>query len=968
MMLARAASLLLIFLFGPRAMAQLVVGTTQSPSALVQNVLLGNGVAVSNVTFNGAPGNVLNDQIGDFDGTASNIGLGQGVLICTGAVQVALGPNNSDSWSEPVGTPVFSPDPDLEQIVGAGLTNDDAVLEFDFVPSGDSVSFRFVFASEEYTEFVCSDYNDVFGFFISGPGFTGPFQNGAENIALIPGTTVPIAINTLNNGVAGINGTPATCDAAYVGWTTTSGYFVDNANGPTVQFDGFTVPMIASAEVQCGETYHIKIAIADVFDDIYDSGVFLEGGSFTSSSLVSASLYAGGLLNNTLYEGCATGELELQRYGDLSIPDTVQLIVTGTAVNGVDLQPALPSQVIFPAGDSVVTFVLTAPLDPDALETVDLEIINDNICNGNPLSSTFSFFIDQAAPMTVDLADVTIGCADTTTLVPAIVAGSTTYDILWSTGATTPTLQVFPGTSTQYWVTVSDTCGIESVTDSAWVNIQNYAPIDLSITPDTLAGCLDTVDLQVVQLTGGDGDYTYTWSSGGLFLGSGTTLAVPADPGGTFQLLVEDGCGEQDSAVVSVGVQSFPPITLSITPDTLAGCLDTVDVQVVQLSGGDGNYSYAWTSAGVALGNGTSLSVPADPGGVFQLEVVDGCGASTQATVSVGLMSYPPLSVSASADSTVLCAGDDVEMAVLAVSGGAGGYSYGWTSNGAALGNDSTQLVSVSDTTLYQVTVTDICGAQASDQVQLNIPFYAPLSLVAGPDTLICPGDEVVLSAEPSGGAGGYSLWWPDVGSADPQIDVFPMQTTTFLVEVTDQCGVMTQEDVTVEVEDVSAGIDLGYGDEFEITAQSVSSPNTVDFLWDMGDGTLYQGANVAHAYADLEDHLVQLVVVSDIGCLDTATVLVVPPAHLYIPNAFTPDGDGVNDVFLPMGNDLFELELRIYDRWGELIFESGGGELAWNGELNGTPVQNGVYIYQVRAAGLRFGPVERVGHVTLLR
>src|SRR5690606_3893211 len=97
-------------------------------------------------------------------------------------------------------------DPDLAQLISPITVNDCAVLEFDFVPNGDTLKFNFAFASEEYNEYVCGTVNDVFGFFISGPGINGPFTNNAENIALIPGTDVPVSINTLNNGTVGANG------------------------------------------------------------------------------------------------------------------------------------------------------------------------------------------------------------------------------------------------------------------------------------------------------------------------------------------------------------------------------------------------------------------------------------------------------------------------------------------------------------------------------------------------------------------------------------------------------------------------------------------------------------------------------------------------------------------------------------------------------------------------------------------
>ena len=151
------------------------------------------------------------------------------------------------------------------------------IIEFDFIPNGNNLQFKFVFASEEYPEFVNSSFNDVFGFFLSGQGITGPYLSGtAANIAVIPGSTpsAAISINNLNNGTAN-NGPCEYCN-----------FYVNNGTGnpvvlnSTIQYDGFTSVIGAVSNVQCGLTYHIKLAIANVGDNGWDSAVFLEAGSF----------------------------------------------------------------------------------------------------------------------------------------------------------------------------------------------------------------------------------------------------------------------------------------------------------------------------------------------------------------------------------------------------------------------------------------------------------------------------------------------------------------------------------------------------------------------------------------------------------------------------------------------------------------------------------------------------------------
>jgi gliding motility-associated-like protein len=264
----------LLLTLGNIGYSQLVTNSTNTVAYYVQNTLLGTGVTVSNITINGGPANVSNPQIGEFNAvnTTPFLGIDSGLVLASGDIAVAVGPNNIGSASLGGGN-IGVGDADLDLLEGTGSgTNDAVVLEFDFIPTGDTLRFDFVFGSEEYPEFVNGGFNDAFGFFLSGPGITGPYTNSAINIALVPGTSVPVTIDNVNAG-------------------SNSSYYVDNTmnTGPqSIQFDGYTTPITAIGLVQCGIQYHIKIAIADVGDAAWDSGVFIEGGSFSSNNTISA--------------------------------------------------------------------------------------------------------------------------------------------------------------------------------------------------------------------------------------------------------------------------------------------------------------------------------------------------------------------------------------------------------------------------------------------------------------------------------------------------------------------------------------------------------------------------------------------------------------------------------------------------------------------------------------------------------
>ncbi len=883
-MKARHLALALLSSAPVAGFCQLVLDSTQTPQQLVQNVLLGSGVAVSNVEFNYAPGTTISVQAMEFDGIGSNVGMTSGILLCSGDAHMAIGPNNNSSQTLPPAGLGLGGDPDLTQLLntggGAYTTNDAAVLEFDFVPNGDTLRFKYVFGSEEYLEWVGSSFNDVFGFFLSGPGFAGPYSGGAENIAIVPGTiSTPVTIDNVND-------------------VTNSTYYVDNGDGfsppqntdsTVLQFDGFTTVLTAEAIVQCGQTYHIKMAVADAGDHVLDSGVFLEAGSFTSTAAVTASLATTvGLIDSTLYEGCATAILSFERYGDFSIQDTVQLVVAGTATNGVDYSPTLPSALIFMPGDSIISFALSAPVDADLFETVDLTMLNVAACSGMLVVTNFTFYINEAQPMYLTVSDTAIGCDDFVTIGPNVFEGYGNYGYTWSNGATTPTITVSPPVTTTYTVTVTDTCGIVPQTANITVTVPVYPPVTIIVSNDTAIACLQNATLQV-QASGGDGVYTYDWTdAGGTTLSTLPTLNIVAGPLATYYIYVEAGCG--------------------------LGATDSVVVSPLPL---------------------------------------------------------PPIVVSTNNDTTVLCPGDPVDLIVVSASGGNGVYTYLWTDQGGATTGTTTSVnVNVNDTALYVIQVDDQCGNTGFDSIMVYTPQYDPFQIYVANDTAICLGENVDLWVYAIGGAGNYTYDWSNPHSTDISVSLTPDTTDTYPVSVTDQCGSTLSDAVIVDVQSVEAGFIINYTDEYDVTFFNTSSYNCTEYLWEFGDGDEAETQHTGHHYIDTDDHIVWLTVWNPLGCVDSTSVLVQPPAHLYLPNAFTPDGDGVNDVFGPVGHDLSEFEMRIFDRWGEVIYSTSSPDKPWDGKVNGAGeiAQNGVYVWKLKATGRRFGPVEYVGSVALVK
>lgn len=437
-------------------MAQLDVNTGFTPAALVNDILVGQGITVSNLIFNGSPANTINDQIGAFDGSASNIGLSDGIVLATGRVVGVTGSNQNTSLTLAPNAPVNVADPDLAMI--EGLQRCVAVLEFDFIPTGDSVNFRFVFGSEEYPEFVCSQYNDVFGFFLSGPGLNGPFSNNAINLGVLPNSTIPIAINTVNGGTPGVlGGGPSGCSASDPNWQLNSAYYIDNAGGATVELDGFTVPIRTGARVQCGSTYHIKIAIAHAGDGSLDSAVFIEGGSFASNSSLTATAVTP-QNNGTLTEGCGEAMVTLeidQRTTDADI----QLAYHGALIADNDITGDTQT-VTIPAGSTTVSFPLTAITDTEQEGTEDLTVVATWVtqCGFTTTDSVTIALVDYV-PMDLYAEDLYLGCDQDSVQLEAMVSGGLgSITMSWENGAIGDHTHVSGLENGTYTVSATDEC------------------------------------------------------------------------------------------------------------------------------------------------------------------------------------------------------------------------------------------------------------------------------------------------------------------------------------------------------------------------------------------------------------------------------------------------------------------------------------------------------------------------------
>jgi gliding motility-associated-like protein len=513
-------------------------------------ILLGPDVDFFNVTFSGDA-----NQIGSFNSANSNVGLPSGVILASGDVNNALGPNTNGSSSLGGGNNGAS-DPDLDQL--DGLThNDAAILEFDFVATGSSVSFEYVWASEEYPEFSgadldgdgfsdCGNVSDVFGFFLSGPGIAGPFSNNGVNIALIPNTNDFVSIFNLNAGCNGL-ATAGANDCNYCE------YYIHNGDGFTapfnepgsiyVQYDGLTVILTASYDgLQCGETYHIKLALADVSDTAWDSGVFLKEGSFdVSGSLIDAVVLnpVAELGGNTVLEGCIDANFVIHPPSCQTEPLDITLFTSGSATSGVDFI-GIPASITISGQDVVLPITSIADDLAEGTEEITVYFVYTNTEGVLDTALATLFLVDYNLP-SVTVNDVYI-CGSSESASASIVSGFGPYAYNWSSGGNASTELFNVGDAGSYQLNLTDYCGSEFSDEFVVIEPSPFSVV----TPIEL--CLN--DISDTLAFGGGQPYTYVYNTDTLTLYNGSKFSGNAP--GLYEILIADQCGSSGLVELSI--------------------------------------------------------------------------------------------------------------------------------------------------------------------------------------------------------------------------------------------------------------------------------------------------------------------------------------------------------------------------------------------------------------------------------
>ncbi len=772
-------------------------------------------------------------SIGTFLSPNNELGLEKGIIMTSGLAADAVASNFNASTA--VGPFALDDgDRDLEILAVLNgetgidtVSNDACIVELDVFAATNELSFEYIFGSEEYPEFV-DDFNDIFAFFISGPGVVGiPELNNQKNIAALPTTTTGSTTVEINNVNAVDN------------WE----YYRDNPNEQIQVYDGLTSDFLASKKsltaretvIPCN-SYHLKLSISDRGDSSWDSGVFISDLKGGTPNL--AVEFASGI--DYLVEGCTTLPDELIISLSNPLEDTISYIVEigGTATQDVDYTMTVPTVITFLPGQTELTFPIT-PIDDmisEGTETIEISLTNNFGC-GDVVYTTIVIELRDDPEVQILLGqDTVLVCQDSSILLEA--SGMSTYfwepvGIFDNASSATPT-----ATPTEsQWVYVTGNVNFCVDVDSVYLQL---------IDPQITATALDSTNICLgdavpLSSTNNANDQNLMWTPA-LGLDDPNIADPVATPGESTTYVASiniAGCIATDTVVVNVDTLFFPTLTFA----------DTTICQgyPVQLANEiTSTTDYSWTPTSWL--DDPTLSGPTATPEANTTYTLIGTSANGYCadTASLNVVVIPADVDITNDDYIELCLGDTLDLTANTSTMGIG---FEWTKDLATLDSATDTIVTARPiTSTWYVAQVVIGACTVFDSVFVQVDSL-PVDLTISPmDTMVCQGELVLLQTpvyEPTLYPNIVFDWSPEGNFESPDsllnLVVRGMITTTFQ-RITVNGGCRDTAMATVNVTPVNELVvtpmnpTICFGDSITLIA---SSPGVTDFTWTPDDGTL---------------------------------------------------------------------------------------------------------------------------------
>lgn len=595
-----------------------------------------------------------------------------------------------------------------------------------------------------------------------------------------------------------------------------------------------------------------------------------------------------------------------------------------------------------------------------------------NVCAGtysavltdaNGCTATGIATVTEPPALVVTTTSTAAHCNQADGSITSSVSGGTPgYNYVWNPGniTTSTANSLLPGT---YTLVVTDAQGCTDTVNDFVNNQPGVIAVVSNITPPLCAAsCTGSA---TGSASSGNGPYTYSWSNSSTGSTVNNLCASPAP----YILTATDANGCSDTA--SFYVQAPPPVTISVqAPPTI--CIGQSVTLVATATGGTPGYTYTWSS-------GTPTVAPT---AVTQYTVTatdaNGCN-SPQATVIVQV--HPPLGVLTNTVPAT-CANTPVVLSAAGMGGNGGPYTYTWQPGNL---NGPTVTVNANTSMVYTVTVSDNCTSPVATATVSVMRLSLPVIAFVSDDTSGCENTCVQFI----GTGQNIASWLWNFGDGNTATSSTPTNCfenagsydVTLTAVDNNGCSntIVLPAYMTVHPSPV-ANFMLGPQPttilDPQICFTDQSSTDVIDWYWNFGDPndvTTSYDQNPCHSYSDTGYYCADLVVHNNNGCMSHAQycLRIDPYFSIFVPNAFSPNGDGLNDVFMPLMFNVMEdgYELQIFDRWGNLIFETTDIYKSWDGRANGSDqvAQIDAYVWKIKLKDYTGRMHKMIGHVSII-
>jgi gliding motility-associated-like protein len=859
-------------------------------------------------------------------------------------------------------------------------------------PSNAYVKYLDMVAGKTYALLV-NNANDKSGFTISFGGtgtFVGPTAKAtADKVSICPGKSISYeGSNSSNyhaldwNFISG--GTPVSASGTgphTIQYNTPGDYVAilkatDTLGCNSIASINITVvqavPLIVTSDSICSGTTAILKASPDIPGGTYNWSPLPDSGNGTP--IVTARPTSQQTYTVTFEkDGCRSigaGTVYIKSDVNIKALDPQTICIGGKAVLNAEVSGGSGSYTYtwMPAGTGNTASVTVSPV---TTQQYTVTVSDGGTCPAAPQIVTIT--VNPALDVVMSIPDTICSGSSTTLTASAKGGNGGPYTYTWRpSGQTTASVTVNPLVTTTYTVFVNDDCGTPLASDSVTITV--IQPIPTVVSSDSICYGETTTLTASPNVPGA----TYTWNplpDSGNGTANATVKPVTQQ---TYTVVCEkDGC--ESTATGTVFIKSNVHI-LPLTPFTI--CISNSATLSAVVTGGAGNYTYHWLPAGT----GTTSTVTVSPLTTQQYTVtVSDGGACPIPPQTVTITVRPPLQVIASLPDTI-CVGNSTKITATA-QGGDGNYDYTWLPDGVT---GQAIIVSPPVTTTYTVIATDKCGTPfATDTVRITVT-QPPVVRFNAINTSGCAAPLCVSFIDSSiTTSGKIEQWKWNFGGSEGVSDLqHPKHCYnnsgkyTITLTVTNSFGCTSSNSKGNFINVYPTPIANFTMPEFSsILTPDVAFSNTsiggVTWNWDFGDaasGSKNTSTRMHpnHIYSEIGYYCIQLIATNSHNCIDTTSkcLTIEPNSSLYIPNAFTPNGDGRNDTFFAKGENISDFEMRIFDRWGNLIFYSDNMNKHWDGRVkpDGLIAEQDVYVYDVSAKDFKQKKLHYIGTVTLVK